>query len=347
MLFFVIRTVASFEMVPIWLNHPLPAVIPHHKAVLKRRFWNGLQLARRITLNRLDIVEQLSFERHFQFWEHPKVAGSYVGTVRRLAKLYNLVFRQKLLHKVRWMHWRVIAVKKLVTAWPETRSFSSHGITQYFQNFTVIFFFHRLTSWSKFVVHNTLTIEKNNQHWLDMAPTLTLFLTACTTPLSVLCLCFRPQRPSASFQSSPYNSCLDWNKTWCKLVDLFFLSFSTVNKCDEWKKHIGLKHTSRATQGVRPVTTAFREFVRDYCLRSYPVEANRALWREDINAGRILFGHTSYSLCLGTLFPDVRAAVALNVLTKHTRKSLLTTFEETSRPKWYCQCTERVAALRF
>ena len=34
---------------------------------------------------------QLSFERHFKFWEHSKVARSYVGTVRRLAKLYNLV----------------------------------------------------------------------------------------------------------------------------------------------------------------------------------------------------------------------------------------------------------------
>ena len=122
-----------------------------------------------------NVVEPLSFERHFQFWEPPKVAGSYVGTVRRLAKLYNLVFRQKLLHKLRWMRWRVIVVKKPVTSWPETRSFSSHGITQSFQNFNVIFFLDRLTSWSKFVVHNTLTIEKNNQHWLDMAPTLTCF----------------------------------------------------------------------------------------------------------------------------------------------------------------------------
>ena len=161
-LFFVIRTVASFEVVPIWLNHTLPAVLPHLKAVLERRFWNGLQLARRITPNRLDVVEPLSFERHFQFWEHPKVAESYVGTVRRLAKLFNLVYRQKLLHKVRWMRWRVIVVKKPVTAWPETRSFSSHDITPSFQNFNVIFFVNRLTSWSKFVVHNTLTIEKNN-----------------------------------------------------------------------------------------------------------------------------------------------------------------------------------------
>ena len=175
MLFFVIQTVASFEVVPIWLNHTLPAVLPHLKAVLERRFWNGLQLARRITLNRLDVIEPLSFERHFQFWEHLKVAERYIGTVRRLAKLYSLVFRQKLLHKVRWMRWGVIVMKKPVTAWPETRSFSSHGITQSFQNFNVIFFVDSLTSWSKFVVHNTLTIEKNNQHWLDMAPTLTCF----------------------------------------------------------------------------------------------------------------------------------------------------------------------------
>ena len=34
--------------------------------------------------------------------------------------------------------------------------------------------------------------------------------------------------------------------------------------------------------------------MRDYWLRSYPAEAARALRREDINAGRILFGDTSY-----------------------------------------------------
>ena len=109
----------------------------------------------------VDVVEPLSFAR-FQFWEHLKVARSYVGSVRRLVMLYNLVWRQRLLHKFRWIRWRVIVVKKPVTAWPETRSFSSHGITQAFQNFDVIFFVDRLTSWSKFVVRNTLTIEKNN-----------------------------------------------------------------------------------------------------------------------------------------------------------------------------------------
>ena len=75
---------------------------------------------------------------------------------------------------------------------------------------------------------------------------------------------------------------------------MFLLSFSTVNKFDERKKHAGHKHTLRVAQGVWQVATAFREFVRDYGLLSYPAEANQAIWREDINAGRILFRHTSY-----------------------------------------------------
>ena len=114
------------------------------------------------------------------------------------------------------------------------------------------------------------------------------------TELGQLVLNFHVYLNFHPFQSSPYNSCRDWSKTWC-FVDLFFLSFSTANKCDERQKHVGYKHTLRATQCFRLVTTAFWEFVRDYWLLSYPVEANRELWREDINAGRILFGQTSYS----------------------------------------------------
>ena len=159
-LFFVIRTVASFEVVLIWLNQTLPAVLSHLKAVLERRFWNGPQLAPRIALNRLDVVEPLFFERHFQLWEHSKVAGNYVGTVRRLAKQYNLVFRQKLLHKVRWMRLARYRGEEASHRLTRNAVVFSHGITQSFQNFNVIFFVDRLTSWSKFAVHNTLTIKK-------------------------------------------------------------------------------------------------------------------------------------------------------------------------------------------
>ena len=39
-LFFIIRTVASFEVVPIWLNHTLPAVLPHLKGMLEWIFYD-------------------------------------------------------------------------------------------------------------------------------------------------------------------------------------------------------------------------------------------------------------------------------------------------------------------
>ena len=59
----------------------------------------------------------MSFEWLFEFWKQPKVTGGYVGTVRRFSKECDIVFTQKVLHKIRRMHWRVIVVKKPVTAY--------------------------------------------------------------------------------------------------------------------------------------------------------------------------------------------------------------------------------------
>ena len=109
-LFFVIRTVASFEVVPIWLN------IEHY---------SGSSRCRRTTF----------LWASFSILGTSKSRRELCRDCTELVKLYNLVFRQKLLHNVRWMRWRVIVVKEPITAWPETRSFSSHGITQSFQNF--------------------------------------------------------------------------------------------------------------------------------------------------------------------------------------------------------------------
>ena len=66
--------------------------------------------------NRRFVIESLSFEWFFEFWKQPKVTGGYVGTVRRFSKQCDTVFTQKLLHKIRLMRWRVIVVKKPVTA---------------------------------------------------------------------------------------------------------------------------------------------------------------------------------------------------------------------------------------
>ena len=91
-------------------------MFPLLETVLELTFMDGLEYARRITFNRRFVIESPSFEWFFEFWKQPKVTGGYVGTVRRLSKQCDTVFTQKLLHKIRWIRWRVFVVKKPVTA---------------------------------------------------------------------------------------------------------------------------------------------------------------------------------------------------------------------------------------
>ena len=107
-LFFIIGRVASFKVIPTWLNNTVPAMFPLLETVLELTFRYGLEYARRIIFNRRFVIESLSFEWFFEFWKQPKVTGGYVGTARRLSEQCDTVFTQKLLHKIRWMRWRVI-----------------------------------------------------------------------------------------------------------------------------------------------------------------------------------------------------------------------------------------------
>ena len=91
-------------------------MFPLLEIVLELTFRDGLEYARRIIFNRRFVIESLSFESFFEFWNQPKVIGGYVGTARRLSKQCDIVFTQKLLHNIRWMRWRVIVVEKPVTA---------------------------------------------------------------------------------------------------------------------------------------------------------------------------------------------------------------------------------------
>ena len=90
-------------------------MFPLLEAVLELTFRDGLEYARHIIFNRRFVIESLFFEWFFEFWKQPKVTGGYVETIRRLSKQCGTVFAQKLLHKFRWMRWRVIVVKKPVT----------------------------------------------------------------------------------------------------------------------------------------------------------------------------------------------------------------------------------------
>ena len=86
-------------------------MFPLLETVLELTFRDGLEYVRRIIFNRRFVIESLYFEWFLEFLKQPKVTGGYVGTLRRLLKQCDTVFNQKLLHKIRWMHWRVIVVK--------------------------------------------------------------------------------------------------------------------------------------------------------------------------------------------------------------------------------------------
>ena len=115
-LFFIIGWVASFKVIPAWLNNTVAAMFPLLETVLELTFRDVLEYARRIIFNRRFLIESLSFEWFFEFLKQRKVTGVYVGTVRRLSKKCDTVFTQKLLQKILWMRWRVIVVKKPVIA---------------------------------------------------------------------------------------------------------------------------------------------------------------------------------------------------------------------------------------
>ena len=115
-IFFIIRRVASFKVIPTWFNNTVPAMFPLFETVLELTFRDDLEYVCRIIFNSRFVIESLSFEWFSEFWKQPKVTGGYVGTARRFSKRCDTVFTQKLLHKIRWMRWCVVAVKKPVIA---------------------------------------------------------------------------------------------------------------------------------------------------------------------------------------------------------------------------------------
>ena len=115
-LFFIIWRVASFKVIPTWLNNTVSVMFPLLETVMELTFRDGLEYAGRIIFNPRFVIESLYFEWFFEFRKQPKVTGGYVRTVQKLSKQCDTVFTQKLLHTIRWMRWRVIVVKKSITA---------------------------------------------------------------------------------------------------------------------------------------------------------------------------------------------------------------------------------------
>ena len=76
---FIIGRVASFKVIPTWLNSTVPAMFPLLETVLELTFRHGLEYARRIIFNRRFVIESLSFEWFFEFGNSQKSQGAMSG----------------------------------------------------------------------------------------------------------------------------------------------------------------------------------------------------------------------------------------------------------------------------
>jgi hypothetical protein len=72
----------SFKVLSFRAYTLMPAVLPLLETFFVGIFRNGLQMLRRIRLNRLDVVKSLPFQHHLQLREEPEITGSQAVAVR-------------------------------------------------------------------------------------------------------------------------------------------------------------------------------------------------------------------------------------------------------------------------
>ena len=106
-LFCFIGRVASFKVIPTWLNNSWKSPGAHFYG---RPWVRSSHYFQPSFCHRIAVLWVVSW-----VLETAKSHKGYVGTLRRLSKQCNTVFTQKLLHKIRWMRWRVIVLEKPVT----------------------------------------------------------------------------------------------------------------------------------------------------------------------------------------------------------------------------------------
>ena len=240
-------------------------MFPLLETVLGLTFRDGLEYD--IIFNRHFVIESLSFEWFFEFGKQPKVTGGYVGTVWRLSKQCDTVFAQKLLHKIRWMRWNVIVVKKPVTAHTRVIPKILFKISQ-----TVVFGIPRSFSNSRKVNWRSPSIASLTRSILS----------------NVFVVEGRPERESLSTDVRPPLKRLYHSFIRALFIHSFPKPFCIIWIVSEvvfpsWKQNL----TCRCQQ-------ATDRFVRLYCWRSCPAEVTRTLWRWNIKVGPIISGQISY-----------------------------------------------------
>jgi len=103
-------TLIPFEVVSLWLNTLLPAVLPLFETFLECLFANGVQLGHHVPYN-VSWLNSSPFQLCFQVGEQPKIARSHVRRARSLSNHRNVVFDQEGLNQLRGMSWCVVMMQ--------------------------------------------------------------------------------------------------------------------------------------------------------------------------------------------------------------------------------------------
>ena len=280
----------------------VPAMFPLLETVLELTFRDSLEYVCCIIFKRRFVIESLSFEWFFEFWNQLKVTGGYVGTVRMLSKQCDTVFTQKLLHKTWRMCWRVIVVKKPVTAQTRVIPKILSKISQ-----TVVFGIPKSFSSPRTVNRRSGSIASrtrtilSNLFVVEGLPERESLSTEVQPPLKRLYHSFIRVLLIHSF---PKAICIIWIvselvfPSWKQnLMQIRWscLSVITITKSAELRNSFVNKNTLRMNYTSGRCQQATYRFVRLYCWRSCPAEVATTLWRRDIKVGPILSGPTLYT----------------------------------------------------
>ena len=87
------------------------------------RFSQTPSAAHHIFLNLIRGLKSLPFQRRFQFWEKPEVAGCQIWAAGRLSHLGDFMFHQKTLHETGCMSRCIVMMKLPITSCPSAVAF--------------------------------------------------------------------------------------------------------------------------------------------------------------------------------------------------------------------------------
>ena len=134
------------------------------------------------------------FQLVFYFREHVEITGGQVRWVGRVGNSGHVLFHQEFRHNERGVCRHVVMLQQPVSILSHLRLFAPHIFPYSSQNLAVRLSIDSLTKWNKLLMNNSSNVQKNDQHWLDVAVNFAHFFRSrrgWRLPLQRLLLCFR------------------------------------------------------------------------------------------------------------------------------------------------------------